>query len=67
MTTELHDNTRRALGRVYALLLRLAEEAAEGDTLEAIPDSTADTGGLHRCTIDDSTSAAARQIEGCNG
>lgn len=38
----LNDESRRALAQVYALLIRLAdEEAADGDTLEATPDSAA--------------------------
>lgn len=68
MTTELQldDDARRALGRVYALLLRLADEAAERDTLDGDPESAASTGGLHRCVDNDSTRAAAEQIGGCN-
>jgi hypothetical protein len=61
----LDDAARAALGRVFAFLLRLAdEEAADPDTLEGKPEPAAGTSDTHRCTTEytqDSVGAQARR------
>lgn len=68
-STELNldDSARRALGQVYALLLRLAHEAAEGDTLDGDPGSAASTSDEHRCTSHCTMGTGAQQEGAHNG
>ena len=62
---ELSSDARCALGKVYAMLLRLGNTAAaDQDTVDPEPESAASTGVIHRCEEECSTPTVVQQEEG---